>query len=144
MPEGEGREQQCRGPVDEALHAGVEAAAQPADGGTEREPHSAEPASTPAIIGQGDAGAPCAASAPNTAMNEKIVAGLDSVSKKVPAKAAASPARSCTAAVRVAGAERQVRQASQSRKPPPNSASGARARVSTPISELTPKAPMAP
>ena len=106
--------------------------------------HSAEPTSTPAIIGHGEATGPRAPSAPKMAMKEKIVAGLDSVSRKVPAKAPASPRASVGAAARSGGAARQVRQASHSMKAPPPRASGTRAPCSAWIRLLTPKAPTAP
>ena len=53
--------------------------------------HSAEPASTPATIVPGDAGAPAPARAPKMAMNDSMVAGLDSVRATAPAKVAARP-----------------------------------------------------
>ncbi len=77
-------------------------------------------------------------------MNDTIVAGFDSVSTNVPAKAPASPGRAATCAACEAGAARQTRHASASRNPPPKSASGTRAAVSARITAPMPNAPTAP
>jgi len=106
--------------------------------------HSADPTSTPRIIGQGDSTGPRAPSVPKIAMKEKIVAGFDQVSPNVPAKLPASPRASATVAARTAGGALQVRQASHSRNAPPASASGTRAACRARITPLTPKAPTAP
>ena len=106
--------------------------------------HSAEPTSTPAIMVHGELTARRAPSVPNTAMKEKIVAGFDSVSTKVPAKHDSSPAPPPACAAFSAGFECQMRQASHSRKAPPPSASGTRAPTSASMIQVTPKAPTAP
>ena len=46
--------------------------------------HNAEPTNTPSTITQGDGTGAPPANAPNTAMNERMVVGLDSVKKNVP------------------------------------------------------------
>ena len=102
-------------------------------------------------MSSGDAGAAIEpASAPKMAMKDRMVAGLDSVSRQVPANDAASEGAAASTAPSLADVgftvERQVRQASHSRKAPPASASanGTRSACSAPISAVTPKAPTAP
>ena len=77
-------------------------------------------------------------------MNEKIVAGFDSVSTKVPAKycqpraGAAEPSTGVVIAARAASGARTSRQAIQSRNAPPKSASGTRSAISALTSQVTP------
>ena len=82
--------------------------------------------------------------APKIAMKDRIVAGFDSVRTKVPAKHFSSvPAPPASAACCASGAF-HVRHASHSRKAAPPADSGTRAPVSQAMTEVTPKAPMAP
>lgn len=134
--------------IDAALPARIEAAAQPP-----RNPllnashHSAEPMNTPdTTMVQGAATRPAtSAIAPKMAMKEKIVAGFDRVSTKVPAKCRQGWQAIPTGVAEACGTgARSSCQAIHSRKAPPNRASGNRAADSAPISQATPKAPNAP
>ena len=84
------------------------------------------------------------ASAPNTAMNDRIVAGLLSVSTKVPTKQRSRSLPPPAWAARSATGARQIDHAIHSRNAAPPSASGSRAAVSAWISTVTPNAPTAP
>lgn len=102
---------------------------------------AAEPSSTPSTISAGEAAALAPMPpdiAPKIAMNEKIVAGLDIVSRKVPTKYCPRLRAGAAVAAVAAGGVRTSCHAIQSRKAPPKIASGARAATSASISQRTP------
>ena len=91
LPQRKAGKRTGRRPIDPGHRACIETRAQPRHDRTKQQPpDSAEPISTPATMTQGEATCSRAPSVPNTAMKEKIVAGFDSVSTKVPAKLGAA------------------------------------------------------
>ena len=100
--------------------------------------HSAEPISTPSTISAGELLPARPAIEPKMAMKEKMVAGFDSVSTKVLAKYCQPLRAGAVLAARSATGARNSCQAIQSRKAPPNSASGTRAATRASTSQLTP------